>query len=121
MGYHHCRADDTEIIGGVNVNPREIERLIVGTTLWAEAAVVAGREPTGASTLQAFLVPAADALIDELVLRDIHRRLLNRLSTFKGAAQVLPLSTDSLEPRTGSCCVALFAWESRETRFGNFR
>ena len=80
---YHCRADDTEIVGGVNVNPRDIERLIVEDDAVAEAAVVGAREPTGASTLQAFLVPATDALIDELVVRDIHRRLLNRLSTFK--------------------------------------
>ena len=80
---YHCRADDTEIVGGFNVNPRDIERLIVEDDAVAEAAVVGVREPTGASTLQAFLVPATDALIDELVIRDIHRRLLNRLSTFR--------------------------------------
>lgn len=80
---YHCRADDTEIVGGVNVNPREVERLIVEDDAVTEAAVVAVRESTGASTLQAFLVPAADASIDHLVVRDIHRRLLNRLSAFK--------------------------------------
>jgi 4-hydroxybenzoate adenylyltransferase len=80
---YHCRADDTEIVGGVNVNPREIERLIIEDDAVAEAAVVGVRESTGASTLQAFLVPTSDAFIDELVMRDIHRRLLNRLSAFK--------------------------------------
>lgn len=80
---YHGRADDTEIVGGVNVNPRDIERLIVEDDAVAEAAVVGVRESTGASTLQAFLVPATDALIDDLVVRDIHRRLLNRLSAFK--------------------------------------
>lgn len=80
---YHRRADDTEIVGGINVNPRDIERLIVEDDAVAEAAVVGVKESTGASTLQAFLVPATDALIDELVVRDVHRRLLNRLSAFK--------------------------------------
>lgn len=80
---YRCRGDDTEIIGGVNVNPRDIERLIGEHDAVAEAAVVGVKESTGASTLQAFLVPAGDASIDELVLRDIHRRLISRLSAFK--------------------------------------
>ncbi|OAN33021.1 p-hydroxybenzoic acid--AMP ligase FadD22 [Mycolicibacterium iranicum] len=80
---YRCRGDDTEIIGGVNVNPRDIERLIGEHDAVAEAAVVGVKESTGASTLQAFLVPAGDAPIDELVLRDIHRRLISRLSAFK--------------------------------------
>ena len=78
-----CRVDDTEIIGGVNINPREVERLIVEDDNVAEAAVVGVRESTGASALQAFLVPANNALIDESVMREIHRRLLTRLSAFK--------------------------------------
>lgn len=77
------RADDTEIVGGVNVNPREVERLIVEDDSVAEAAVVGVRESTGASALQAFLVPTNGAGIDESVIRDIHRRLLRRLSAFK--------------------------------------
>jgi fatty acid CoA ligase FadD22 len=80
---YRCRADDTEVVGAVNVNPREIERLIVEDDAVAEAAVVGVREFTGASTLQAFLVPAGDVVIDESVLRGIHRRLLTQLSAFK--------------------------------------
>ncbi len=80
---YRCRADDIEIIGGVNVNPRDIERLIIEHDTVAEAAVVAVRESTGASTLQAFLVAGSDAVIDEVVLRDIHRQLISRLSAFK--------------------------------------
>ncbi|MDA2893850.1 p-hydroxybenzoic acid--AMP ligase FadD22 [Mycolicibacterium sp. BiH015] len=80
---YRCRADDIEIIGGVNVNPRDIERLIIEHDAAAEAAVVAVRESTGASTLQAFLVPEGDTVIDEVVLRDIHRQLISRLSAFK--------------------------------------
>jgi 4-hydroxybenzoate adenylyltransferase len=80
---YRCRADDTEVVGAVNVNPREIERLIVEDAAVAEAAVVGVREATGASTLQAFLVPTSGTVIDESVMRDIHRRLLTRLSAFK--------------------------------------
>jgi 4-hydroxybenzoate adenylyltransferase len=80
---YRCRADDTEIVGGVNVNPREVERLIVEDGAVAEAAIVGVRESTGASALQAFLVPASGAVIDESVIRNIHRRLLFRLSAFK--------------------------------------
>ncbi|RFZ68880.1 p-hydroxybenzoic acid--AMP ligase FadD22 [Mycobacterium marinum] len=78
-----CRADDTEIVGAVNINPREIERLIVEEDAVAEVAVVGVKEATGASTLQAFLVPASAEGIDGSVMRDIHRRLLTRLSAFK--------------------------------------
>ncbi|RFD27127.1 p-hydroxybenzoic acid--AMP ligase FadD22 [Mycobacterium uberis] len=78
-----CRADDMEIVGGVNVNPREVERLISEVDAVAEAAVVGVKESTGASTLQAFLVPASGAFIDESDVRDVHRRLLSQLSAFK--------------------------------------
>jgi 4-hydroxybenzoate adenylyltransferase len=80
---YRCRADDTEIVGGMNVNPREIERILIEDDAVAEAAVVGVRDSTGASTLQAFLVPTGGAFIDEPVLRGIHQRLLSRLSAFK--------------------------------------
>jgi len=80
---YSCRADDTEIVGGVNVNPREIERLITEDDSVADAAVVAVKESVGASALQAFLVPTNHAVFDESVIRDIHRRLLIRLSAFQ--------------------------------------
>ncbi len=80
---YRCRADDTEIIGGFNVNPQEIERLLIEDDTVTEAAVVAVKEPTGAAALQAFVVPTNDALIDESVVRDLHQRLLRRLSAYK--------------------------------------
>ncbi len=80
---YRCRADETEIVGGANVNPREVERLIIEDGTVAEAAVVGVRESTGASALQAFLVPTSDAFIDESAIRDIHRQLLTQLSAFK--------------------------------------
>ncbi|VBA55449.1 p-hydroxybenzoic acid--AMP ligase FadD22 [Mycobacterium attenuatum] len=80
---YRCRADDTEVVGAVNVNPREIERLVVEHEAVAEAAVAGVKESTGASALQAFLVPAGGAIIDESVMRGIHRGLLTKLSAFK--------------------------------------
>ncbi|WP_428342908.1 SDR family NAD(P)-dependent oxidoreductase [Mycobacterium sp.] len=80
---YRCRADDTEIVGGVNLNPREIERLITEDDSVAEAAVVGVRDSVGASALQAFVVPTNHAVLDESVIRDIHRGLLVRLSAFQ--------------------------------------
>ncbi|HTZ15910.1 MAG TPA: SDR family NAD(P)-dependent oxidoreductase [Mycobacterium sp.] len=77
------RADDTEIVGGLNVNPTEVERLIVEDDNVAEAAVVSVREATGAGALQAFLVPASGQFVEQSVIQDIHRRLLTQLSAFK--------------------------------------
>jgi len=75
-----CRVDDTEIIGGVNVNPRDIERILTADERVAHAAVVAVAESPGVSALQAFLVPAEDAVIDQSVIRDLHQRLISQLS-----------------------------------------
>jgi 4-hydroxyphenylalkanoate synthase len=80
---YRCRADDIEIVGGVNINPAEVERLIVENHVVAEAAVVSVRESTGAGALQAFLVPKSGQLVEHSIIRDIHRRLLTQLSAFK--------------------------------------
>ena len=78
-----CRADDIEIVGGLNVDPTEVERLIVEDPNVAEAAVVSVRESTGAWVLQAFVVPSSGRFDEQLVTRDIHRRLATQLSAFK--------------------------------------
>jgi polyketide synthase 1/15 len=80
---YRCRTDDIEIVGGVNVDPTEVERLIIEDDSVAEAAVVSVRESTGAGALQAFLVPASGRSVEQSVVRDIHRRLLTQLSAFK--------------------------------------
>ncbi|MBV8181910.1 MAG: AMP-binding protein, partial [Mycobacterium sp.] len=79
---YRCRADDIEVVGGVNVNPTEVERLIVEDDNVAEAAVVSVRESAGAWVLQAFLVPMSGKLVEQSVIRGIHRRLLTQLSAF---------------------------------------
>ena len=80
---YRCRADDIEIVGGLNVDPTEVERLIVEDPNVAEAAVVSVRESTGAWALQAFVVPSSGRFDEQLVTRDIHRRLATQLSAFK--------------------------------------
>ena len=80
---YSCRADDIEIVGGVNVNPREVERRIAEYDHVAEAAVVSVKESTGAWALQAFLVPTSGSFVDQSIIQDIHRRLLARFSAFK--------------------------------------
>ncbi|MHA7653903.1 AMP-binding protein, partial [Mycobacterium sp. ML4] len=80
---YRCRADDLEIVGGININPNEVERIILEDDRVAEAAVVGVKEPSGASTLQAFLVPADGASLDDSAVLEIHRVLRNQLSWFK--------------------------------------
>ncbi len=80
---YRCRADDIEIVGGLNVDPAEVERLIIEDPNVAEAAVVSVRESTGAWALQAFVVPGSGRFDEQLVTRDIHRRLTTQLSAFK--------------------------------------
>ncbi|ORA19802.1 hypothetical protein BST12_16565, partial [Mycobacterium angelicum] len=80
---YSCRADDIEIVGGFNINPNEVERLILEDEQVAEAAVVGVRESTGASALQAFLVPNDGASLDDAAIAEIYRRLRSQLSSFK--------------------------------------
>ncbi len=84
---YRCRADDIEIVGGLNVNPVEVERLIVDHDNVAEAAVVSVTEPAGATALQAFVVPASGKLVEQSIIRDIHRRLLTQFVGLQGAAR----------------------------------
>lgn len=86
----HGRLDDVEVIGGQNVVPGEIERLLESHPRVLEAAVSAVRRPAGDTSLRAYVVGApgtgptdgadadADALAAELV--DLVR---SRLSWYK--------------------------------------
>ncbi|BBX45465.1 type I polyketide synthase [Mycobacterium cookii] len=102
---YSCRADDMEVVGGLNFNPAEVEELIVEDDQVAEAAVVSVREATGAWELQAFLVPAQGEAVDPSAIREIHRRLLTRLSAFKvphrfASVEQLPRTTTGKLRRT---------------------
>ncbi len=68
---HRGRADDIEIVGGVNVAPMEIEEVLSAHPAVTEGAVAGVRNTAGASRLEAFVVvrpgaPADDALAAEL-------------------------------------------------------
>ncbi|WP_345644617.1 class I adenylate-forming enzyme family protein [Streptomyces tremellae] len=100
----HGRLDDVEVIGGQNVVPGEVERLLESHPRVLEAAVSAVRRTAGDTSLRAYVVaspangdgegPDTDALAAELVglARD-------RLSWYKVPADVVWL--DAL-PRNGN-------------------
>lgn len=115
---YRCRADDIEIVGGININPREIEQLILEDDLVAETAVVSVREATGESSLQAFLVPESGASLGESAIKELHRRLLGSLSPHKvphrfEIAERLP------EPRPANYSAANSARSLRRSQFGS--
>jgi len=62
--FHHGRADDMEVVGGINVAPQEIEELLSGHPGVSEVAVAAVVDEYGASRLQAFVVPMPDVSAD---------------------------------------------------------
>ncbi|TDB90696.1 acyl-CoA synthase [Actinomadura sp. KC216] len=79
---YHGRTDDIEVVGGINVHPAEIERVLRRHPDVREAAVVAVGDATGATSLHAFVVPARDVSRD--VLQDELRALAKeRLAPFK--------------------------------------
>ncbi|MFI6937089.1 class I adenylate-forming enzyme family protein [Streptomyces sp. NPDC050287] len=100
----HGRLDDVEVIGGQNVVPGEVERLLESHPRVLEAAVSAVRRPAGDTSLRAYVVavPATgsgesmetDALAAELV--DLAQ---SRLSWYKVPQDVVWL--DAL-PRNGN-------------------
>jgi 4-hydroxybenzoate adenylyltransferase len=56
----HGRLDDVEVIGGQNVVPGEVERLLESHPAVHEAAVSAVRLPAGDTRLRAYVVPVVD-------------------------------------------------------------
>ena len=89
--YRGRKPDDMEIIGGVNVNPREVELLIAEDENRRRGRRRRRvREPTGASTLQAYLVCRRTAPAS--VHRSpgtFHRGPLGRLSAFSAAYRLV--------------------------------
>ncbi|MGH4024505.1 MAG: class I adenylate-forming enzyme family protein [Pseudonocardiaceae bacterium] len=68
---HTGRADDMEVVGGINISPHEVESVLMEHSGVREVAVVAIHDERGASKLRAFVVPAPSAaperLEDELI------------------------------------------------------
>jgi 4-hydroxybenzoate adenylyltransferase len=56
----HGRLDDVEVVGGQNVVPGEVERLLESHPQVLEAAVSSMRRPAGDTTLRAYVVTTAE-------------------------------------------------------------
>jgi 4-hydroxybenzoate adenylyltransferase len=80
--FHEGRADDVQMVGGINVWPFEIEDVLCQHPQVFEAAVVSAFDGTGASRLHAFVVPAAGASPDTLG-DELSGYTAGRLSAFK--------------------------------------
>lgn len=94
---HTGRTDDIEVVGGINVSPREVEAVLLEHPAVRDVVVATVRNERGASKLRAFAV-THDHLDSEL---DLERELLtlarSRLAAFK-----VPRSVDVVPelPRT---------------------
>jgi acyl-coenzyme A synthetase/AMP-(fatty) acid ligase len=100
-GYYtlHGREDDTEIVGGINVAPLEVETVLLEHPSVLEVAVVSLPDAIGATQLQCFAVldPAVawSPALEGQVL-DLAR---SRLAAFKVPRSVTPVAT---LPRTAT-------------------
>ena len=96
---HHGRADDMEMVGGITVAPQEVEELLSLHPAVSEVAVAAVEDPSGASRLHAFVVPAPDAPVGEQLGRELTEMARSRLAAYK-----VPRSVIFLEalPRTAT-------------------
>ncbi|GAA4555022.1 AMP-binding protein [Pseudonocardia xishanensis] len=102
---HLGRADDMELVGGINVSPHEVEAVLGGHPAVREIVVAAVLDERGASRLRAFAVPRADVVRHaglENELLDLARR---RLAAYKVPRSVT--FVDAL-PRTFSGKVQRF-------------
>jgi acyl-coenzyme A synthetase/AMP-(fatty) acid ligase len=62
---HHGRADDMEMVGGITVAPQEIEELLSTHPAVSEVAVAGVADASGASRLQAYVVPQPGVAADD--------------------------------------------------------
>jgi len=79
------RLKDLIIIGGENVQPREIEDVLESHPAVAEAAVVGMPDASRGEVAIAFVIPAAGATVDEMELRTLAR---DRLAGYKVPKQI---------------------------------
>lgn len=70
------RADDIIVRGGENLSPTEIEDRLLEHPTVAEAAVVGAPDQEWGERVEAFVVPAAGATVDQDVVRDWVRQAL---------------------------------------------
>lgn len=93
----HGRLDDVEVIGGQNVVPGEVERLLESHSRVLEAAVSAVRRPAGDTSLRAYVVPTGQG--DESLAGELIELAKTHLSFYKVPHDVVWL--DAL-PRNGN-------------------
>ncbi|GAA1940823.1 class I adenylate-forming enzyme family protein [Amycolatopsis minnesotensis] len=93
----HGRLDDVEVIGGQNVVPGEVERLLESHPRVLEAAVSAVRRPAGDTSLRAYVVATGDG--DESLAGALIELAKTHLSWYKVPHDLIWL--DAL-PRNGN-------------------
>ena len=99
----HGRLDDVEVIGGQNVVPGEVERLLERHPRVLEAAVSSVRRPAGDTSLRAYVVTvpgddeaagaAQDAAQDAALEAELIALARSRLSWYKVPQDVVRLDT----------------------------
>ncbi|HEV2767699.1 MAG TPA: AMP-binding protein [Acidimicrobiales bacterium] len=105
----HGRNDDIELVGGINVAPQEIEELLSTHPRVTEVAVAAVRDADGASCLQAFVVPAADAGPHDALAGELRTLARSCLAPYKAPRTV---NFVSALPRTPTGKLRRFALRS---------
>jgi len=81
--FHHGRADDMEIVGGINVSPQEVEELLSGHPAVSEVAVAAVADEHGASRLQAFVVLMSGVSTESRLAVELVGMVQDRLAPHK--------------------------------------
>jgi fatty acid CoA ligase FadD22 len=82
--YRHLgRIDDMEMVGGITVSPLEVERVLAEHPLVREVAVAAVTDPSGATKLRAFVVPAGGVTDWAALESEIVGLARHRLAAFK--------------------------------------
>ena len=104
------RADDVIIVGGENVYPAEVEDVLYDHPAVAEAAVVAAPHEVKGEAPVAYVVPEADAEVDETALREF---AIERVATYAHPRRVF--FVDAL-PRGGTRKVKRYELEGRAER-----
>lgn len=80
---HTGRSDDIEIVGGINIAPREVEAVLLDHPAVRELVVAAVRDDRGASKLRAFVVTKDRSAGTPELERELLTLARGRLAAFK--------------------------------------
>ena len=78
--WFHGRNDDLIMSGGYRIGPTEIEDCLMNHPAVAMVAVVGVPDPVRGELVKAFVVPRADAVVDDALAADIQAYVKSRLS-----------------------------------------